>query len=162
MWNFIKKIKTKPYIIGTLFTLANLGIALANLHYTGNAYSAQFRPYLGRETIQFLDVDERFNIKIVIKNTGIVPANNVRADIFVITDSEKIKLEFPLNNQSILMPNNSFSMPVNLPYDTKHSSKEILYRIEYDGVTTQGHNTWEKIKFHKGTQTHDLISGHAK
>lgn len=129
---------------------------------SSKTYKTQYRPYVGIEKINIEKNTERINASIILINTGIVPANNIKFEFFQLVNGVKYYGIEP-QESSLLMPSPAYQ--IIRFYASKNVEEEewvIKFLVRYNGIKTKGHETSITAKYNKETNAFNITDGYAE
>ena len=159
LWTAIIALATIAYVMVSAFLLR---INYSTLQLTKKIVSITHRPFIAIESVECNLTSERIkyppSMTIKLKNIGNLPAK----DVFIVfngkVNSSVVKMSFPENGRLSLFPNISESFKFEITDERFINSvlfpldpNEIIFDIEYQGVTDQKYTTHYNYNYDLGT-----------
>ena len=166
-----KNIKSTSNITNWLMVVLTIILVGGTIFYQHKNLGFAYRPYVGIvKIVKIKDTDNELSFKTELKNTGAVPANNIRIrGSMMITGIKKpLEKEIEVEKTAILFPEASIKHPIWLKNETlsefmktANAIWKIKYLITYDGIHTKSHKTTVEAFFDRESKAFHYESGYA-
>lgn len=162
----------KNDIITLIVLASSVGIASFSANIAFKNSSLEYRPYVNPFEVRIVDTtSETVEIQVELINDGKIAANNVTVQLGLLTNGEE--KDTATFTDGFILPSNRLFRFISI---TTKEGKENLFdillangnelgvmvSIQYDGIKSQGHETYVKYKYDKEHKDFTLIEGEAK